>query len=43
MERVKGEEAKRVKLLASTELSDVNLIRAINAKVIPVAAYPMNV
>ena len=42
-ERVTSEVAKRVKLFASTELNDVNLIRAINAKVIPVAAYPMNV
>jgi len=42
-ERVKGEVAKRAKMLVNTELNDVNLVRAINTKVIPVAAYPMNV
>ena len=42
-ERVKGEVNKRVKMLTNTELNDVNLVRAINTKVIPVAAYPMNV
>ena len=41
--RVKGEVNKRVKMLTNTELNDVNLVRAINTKVIPVAAYPMNV
>ena len=41
-ERVKGEVNKRVKMLTNTELN-VNLVRAINMKVIPVAAYPMNV
>ena len=30
-------------MLTNTELNDVNLVRAINTKVIPVAAYPMNV
>ena len=30
-------------MLINTELSDANLVRAINAKVIPVAAYTMNV
>ena len=30
-------------MLAETELNDANLICAINEKVIPVAAYPMNV
>ena len=42
-ERVKNEVKKRVKLLVNTQLNDVNLIRAINTKVIPAAAYPMNV
>ena len=42
-ERVKGEVNKRVKMLTNTELNDVNLVHAINTKVIPVAAYPMNV
>ena len=42
-EQVKGEVNKRVKMLTNTELNDVNLVCAINTKVIPVAAYPMNV
>ena len=42
-ERVKNEVKKRTKMLVETELNDANLIRAINEKVIPVAAYPMNV
>ena len=42
-ERVKHEVAKRVRMLINTELNDINLVRAINAKVTPVAAYPMNV
>ena len=42
-DQVKGEVNKRVKMLTNTELNDVNLVRAINTKVIPVAAYPMNV
>ena len=42
-ERVKGKVNKRVKMLTNTELNDVNLVRAINTKVIPVAAYSMNV
>ena len=42
-ERVKGEVNKRVKILTNTELNDVNLVRAINANVIPVAAYSRNV
>ena len=42
-ERVKHEVTKRVRMLINTELNDINLVRAINAKVIPVAAYPMNV
>ena len=42
-ERVKEEMKKRLKLLMKSELNDENLIQAINSKVIPVAAYPMNV
>ena len=30
-------------MLVNTKLNDANLVSAINAKVIPVAAYPMNV
>ena len=30
-------------MLTKTELNDKNLIKAINVKVIPVAAYPVNV
>ena len=41
-ERVKNEVKKITKMLVETELNDANLIRAINEKVIPVAAYPMN-
>ena len=40
---VKGEVDKRIKMLTNTELNDVNLVCAINTKVIPVATYPMNV
>ena len=42
-ERVKEEMTKRLKLLMKSELNDETLIQAINSKVIPVAAYPMNV
>ena len=42
-ERVKDEVTKRVRMLTKTGLNDVNLVRAINAKVIPVAAYVMNI
>ena len=42
-ERVKNKVKKRTKMLVETELNDANLIRAINEKVIPVAAYTMNV
>ena len=42
-ERVKGEVNKRIKMLTKPELNDVNLVRAIITKVIPLAAYPMNV
>ena len=41
-ERVKNEVTKKVRMLTKTELNDVNL-RAINAKVIPVAACVMNI
>ena len=30
-------------IITRTELNDKNLVKAINTKVIPVAAYPMNV
>ena len=43
LERVKREVEKRVKMLVDTELNDSNLISAIDVKVIPVAAYAMNV
>ena len=42
-ERVKDEVSKRVKMITNTELNDANLIKAINMKVIPVAAYAMNI
>ena len=42
-ERVKEEVTKRLKLLMKSALNDENVIQAINSKVIPVAAYPMNV
>ena len=42
-ERIKSEISKRVKLLTKTELNDANLVQAINRKVIPVAAYALNV
>ena len=42
-EQVKGEVNDRVKMLTNIELNYVNLVRATNTKVIPVAAYPMNV
>ena len=41
--RVKTEMQKRSTSLMSKELYDMNLIRAINNKVIPVTTYPMNV
>ena len=41
--RVKEEMTNRMRLLLMSELNDENLIQAINSKVIPVAAYPMNV
>ena len=42
-ERIKKEVTKRLKILIKSELNDENLIQTINLKVIPVAAYPMNV
>ena len=42
-ERIKTEVENRLELLIETELNDRNLMKAINSKVIPVAAYPMNV
>ena len=42
-ERVKEEVSKRVKMLAKTELSDVNLAKVTNMKVIPVEAYAMDI
>ena len=42
-DRLKDEVNKRVKMLTNTELNDVNLVHAINTKVIPVAAYSMNI
>ena len=40
--RVKKEINRKLEMLAKTGLNDKNLIKAINTKVIPVAAYPMN-
>ena len=42
-ERITTEIGKRLKTLTELELYDKNLIRAINCRVIPVAAYTMNV
>ena len=42
-ERIKTEVENRLELLIKTELNHRNLMKAINSKVIPVAAYPMNV
>ena len=41
--RVKEEINRRMNIITRTELNDKNVVRAINTKVIPVAAYPMNV
>ena len=41
--RVKEEVTSRMKILLMSELNYENLIQAINSKVIPVAAYPMNI
>ena len=42
-ERVKEEVSKRIKMIAKTKVNDTNLIKAINTKVTPVAAYTMNI
>ena len=42
-ERVKEDISKRVKMIVNTKLSDANLSKKINMKVIPVAAYAMNI
>ena len=42
-ERVKEEVSKRMKMIAKTKVNDTNLIKAINTKVTPVAAYAMNI
>ena len=41
--RVKEEISRRMNIITRTELNDKNLVKAINTKTIPVAAYPMNV
>ena len=41
--RVKEEVLKRMKIIINIELNDANLIKAINMKVIRVAAYAMNI
>ena len=41
IERVKEEVSKKVKMITNTELNDAELIKPINMKVIPVAAYAM--
>ena len=43
MARVKIELIRRLEMLTKTELSDGNLMTAVNSKVIPVAAYTMNI
>ena len=42
-ERVKEDISKRMKMIVNTKLSDANLSKKINMKVIPVAAYAMNI
>ena len=42
-ERVKSKVEKRVKMLVNTQFNDRNLFSAINVKIIPVAAYSINV
>ena len=39
--RVKEEISRRMNIITRTELNDKNLVKAINTKTIPVAAYPM--
>ena len=41
--RVKEKISRRVNIITKTELNDKNLVKAIKAKVIPIAAYPMNI
>ena len=41
--RLKEEINRRMNIITRTELNNKNLVKAINTKVIPVAAYPMNV
>ena len=40
---VKEEISRTMNIITRTELNDKNLVKAINTKTIPVAAYPMNV
>ena len=40
--KVKEEISGRINIITRTELSDKNLVKAINTKVISVAAYPIN-
>ena len=40
---VKEEISTRMNIVTRTELNYKNLVKAINMKVIPIAAYPMNV
>ena len=40
---VKKEVSRRMDIITTTELNNKNLVKAIITKVIPVAAYPMNV
>ena len=42
-DRVKEEIIRIMNIITRTELNDKNLVKAINTKVIPVAAYRMNV
>ena len=41
--RVKEEISRRMNIITRTELNDKNLAKAVNTKVIPIAAYPMNI
>ena len=41
--KVKEEISRRMNIIKRTELSDKNLVKAVNTKVVPVAVYPMNV
>ena len=40
---MKEEISRRMNIITRAELNDKNLVKTINTKVIPVAAYPMNV